>query len=210
MRTVVGVFPSRAEADDVVRELYKVGVPSDDVTVADSVSAQGHEWSDRNLAACGGLSFGWLISWLIPIVAKRGFSGAASFGAALGAGAGLLVGWTAVSVAGGNPLVGGSIALTVLAAAAIGLAFGAIIAGMYNMGVSHEEVPLQDEALRENGIVVAAHVDVPRAAHAFRVMTDHGGRSLRADIDAWKASGWSGTYIPDEPYPSDSTVRRHG
>jgi hypothetical protein len=40
-------------------------------------------------------------------------------------------------------------------------------------------------------------------------MEEHGARALRTDTDAWKASGWSGTVVPDEPYPSDSTVRKH-
>ena len=208
MRTVVGVFPSREEAESVVRDLNKAGVPLDEVVIADSVTADGHEWSQRNLAACAGSSYGWLISWLIPMVAKRGFAAAAWFGAALGAGAGSLLGIVALRV-GGGPIVGGSVAATISAAAGIGLAFGAIIAGMYNMGVSHEEVALQQEARREHGVVVAAHVDVPRAAGAFSIMTEHGARCLRADIDAWKASGWSGTYVPDEPYPSDSTLRKH-
>ncbi len=209
MRTVVGVFPSRTEAEHVLRDLNRVGVPADEVTVADSVRVEGHEWSERNLAACGGLSYGWLMSWLIPLVAKRDFVHATMFGAAIGAGAGLFAGVLAVAVAGGSPLATGHEIATVWAAVGIGFVFGAAIAGLYNMGVSHEEIPLQAEARREHGVVVAAHVDVPRAPQALKVMTEHGARNLRTDVDAWKASGWTGSFVPDEPYPSDSTIRRH-
>lgn len=208
MRTVVGVFPSRAEAEHVVKHLVEVGVPSDDITVADSVKADHREWSERNLAACGGLSAGWFMAWTIPLVAKRNVPGAAAFGGAIGAAAGVVAGFLALAARGGNPMYGSSL-LTVLAPVAIGAFFGALIAGMYNKGVTHEEVPLQEEAVRENGVVVAAHVDAPRATHAFDIMSEHGARALREDIDAWKASGWTGTFVPDTPYPSDSTVCRH-
>ena len=209
MRTVVGVFPSRPEAEHVVRDLYAVGVPSDEVTLADSTRAEGHEWSQRNLAACGGLSAGWFMAWMIPIVARRTFPGAAAFGALVGGIAGLAAGFVALLAWPVHPILYGNAPLTVIAAAAVGMTFGAILAGVYSMGVTHEEIPLREEAVREHGVVVAAHVDTPRAASALQVMTDHGARNLRVDADAWKASGWHGTVLPDEPYPSDSTVRKH-
>jgi hypothetical protein len=204
MRTVVGVFPNRADADHVVDHLIHVGVPPDDVTVADAIAANGHEWSERNLAACGGLSMGWFMAWMIPMLTKRTFPGATAFGAATGAVGGAIAGLFAIGI--GSPA---SAALTMFLGIATGVGFGALIAGIYNMGVTHEEIPLQAEAAREHGVVVAAHVDLPRADATYTLMQEHGARALRADADAWKASGWSGTAVPDEPYPSDSTVRRH-
>ena len=209
MRTVVGVFPSRAEAEHVVHHLCEAGVPSDDITVADSVKADHREWSDRNLAACGGLSAGWFLAWMIPLVAKRNLRGAALFGALIGGTAGVVAGFLALAARGGNPLFGSSV-LTILAPVAVGVFFGALIAGMYNKGVTHEEIPLQEEAIREHGVVVAAHVDTHRAVHAFQVMNEHGARQLREDVDAWRASGWKGRSVPDTLHPSDSTVCRHG
>lgn len=204
MRTVVGVFSDRTEANHVVHHLLKVGVPADDVTVADSVTADGHEWSDRNLAACGGLSAGWFMAWMIPLLTKRTFAGAAAFGAGIGGAAGFIAGLLAIWVE--SPV---NAALALFAGIAIGAVFGGLIAGMYSLGVTHEEIPLQEEAMREHGVVVAAHVDKPRAEVAFHLMEEHGARALREDADAWRASGWHGVIIPDEPYPSDSTLRRH-
>jgi len=208
MTTVVGVFHSKADAEHVVKHLYAAGVPSDEVTVAEAKRAEGHEWSQRNLAACGGLSAGWFMAWMIPLVAKRTFAAAAGFGAMIGGAAGLLGGLVALMASPEHPIFFGSAALTVIAAVAIGSAFGAVLAGIYNMGVSHEEIPLQEEAARAHGVVVAAHVDVPRARQALELMREHGARELREDADAWKASGWS-ALVPDEPYPSDSAIRKH-
>jgi len=204
MRTVVGVFSDRAEADHVVRHLIEVGVPSDDVTVADAVRADGHEWSDRNLAACGGLSMGWFMAWMIPLLTKRNFRGATAFGAGIGGVIGFIASLIALWI--GSPV---SATVTMLAGVATGVVFGGLIAGMYSLGVTHEEIPLQAEAIREHGVVVAAHVAKVTAKVTYRVMEEHGARALRTDTDAWRASGWGGTVVPDVPYPSDSTVRKH-
>lgn len=204
MRTVVGVFSDRAEADLLVRDLMKAGVPSDDVTVADEVRAEGHEWSNRNLAACGGMSMAWFMAWMISLLTKRNFRGATAFGAGIGGVAGFIAGLIALRT--GSPAAATA---TMLAGMAIGVVFGSLIAGLYSLGVTHEEIPLQQEAVREHGVVVAAHVDKPTEAETYRLMEEHSARALREDEDAWLASGWRGQRVPDEPYPSDSTVRRH-
>jgi len=202
MRTVVGVFSDRAEAEHVVRHLIDAGLPSDDVAVADPLKAEGHEWSERNIAACGGMSPGWFMAWLVPQVAKRMFPGAVAFGASIGGLAGLVAGFVALRV--GTPA---GPALTVFAGLGVGGIFGALIAGTYNLGVTHEEIPLQAEAVREKGVVVAAHVDEHTEAKVFKLMEEHNARALREDQDAWSASGWTGRSGPDVPYPSVTNIR---
>lgn len=203
MRTVVGVFPSRTEAEQVSRDLNAIGISVDEVTVADSTSAEDHEWSRRNLAAVGGSSFGWFIAGLIPMVAKRGRAAATGLGAAFGAGAGLVAGAIAMAIRGGDP------AIIVGSTVVVGAFAGGMIARVYNMGVSHEGIPLTDEANREHGVVVAAHVDESHGPDAVRVMNDHGARNTRLEDDAWLASGWTGAHPVEKPYPSDSSVRSH-
>ena len=206
MRTVVGVFSDRAEADHVVRHLTAVGVPSDDVTVADTLKADGHEWSG---AQPGGLR--WPLCRLVHGVDDSsahetnlpGSDRMPGPGSAVSTGfvAGLIALWI------GSPA---GATVTMLAGLAIGVTFGGLIAGMYRLQeLTHEEIPLQAEAARVHGVVVAAHVDKPTAEETYRLMEEHGARALRTDVDAWKASGWAGTLVPDEPYPSDSTIRRH-
>jgi uncharacterized membrane protein len=209
MRTVVDVFLSREEADRVAHDLKAVGIPSDDVSIADGAGGDRREWSQRNIAACTGASYGWFIAAMIPLVADRSRPMATAIGAAIGGVAGAVAGLIALAVRGGVPLLPGSPAVTVLAGLAIGAGFGAAITELYSMGVSHEDVPLDDEAVREHGIVVAAHVDEPREPKALHVMNEHGARNLRDDDDAWVASGWKGEHGIEEPYPSDSSFRSH-
>jgi hypothetical protein len=204
MRTVVGVFSNEDEAKHVVGHLIEAGVPSDDIAVADALHAEGHEYSERNLAACGGMAPGWFMAWLVPLIAKRTFPAAVAFGATVGGVAGFVAGLVALRA--GSPA---SLPVTLLAGVAVGAIFGAVIAGIYNMGVTHEEIALKDEAVREHGVVVAAHVDEVTADAACQLMEEHGARALRTEADVWKATGWTGTVVPDEPYPSDSTIRKH-
>jgi hypothetical protein len=208
MRTMVGVFPSREEADRVAHDLNALGIPADDVSIADGTGGDRREWSHRNIAACTGASYGWFVAGLIPLVAERSRAAATGIGASVGGLAGVLAGLAALAIR-GAPIVAGSQVATVVAALAIGAGFGAAIAELYSMGVSHEDVPLDNEAVREHGVVVAAHVDLPRAPKALWVMNEHGARNLRADADAWSASGWTGAQWIEEPYPSDSSFRSH-
>jgi hypothetical protein len=209
MRTVVGVFPSRAEAEQVARDLQSLGISPDDLSIADGAGAENHEWSSRNIAAAGGLAFGWFAAGLIPAVAEQSPAGATGFGAAVGCIGGLVAGLVALIIRHGAPFVADSAIVTALTTMVIGAVGGGLIAGMYRMGVSHEGTPLFAEALREHGVVVAAHVDIPREQDALRVMNEHGARNVRADADAWLASGWDGGCPIEMPYPSDSSVRSH-
>lgn len=209
MRTVVGVFPSRTEAAHVARDLNALGISEDEVTIADSAGAENHEWSSRNVAACGGLSFGWMLAPLVPVLAERSRAVATWLGASIGGVLGLIAGMAALMVTGGAPIVAGSVILTVLSAVGIGAMAGALIVGVYSMGVSHEGIPLCSEAAREHGVVVAAHVDAALEPEALRVLNEHGARNSRAGDDAWVASGWTGQHPAEEPYPSDSSFISH-
>jgi hypothetical protein len=212
MRTIVSVFPSRGAADAVARELNSIGIPLDEVAIAEGSVSADHEkeWSRRNIAAAAGSGFGWFLAGLIPQVAERSREGAAAFGAAFGGAGGCLAGILFAAIQSstiGNPV---SYVFAAFAGFCIGAAFGGCAAALYNLGVSHERVALCREAEADHGVVVAAHVVQDREEDAMRVMTGHGGQKTRVDADAWLASGWTGAHPPDEPYPSDSAYRSHG
>lgn len=215
MRTVVAVFPSRAEAEHVAHDLEALGVPNEEVSIAGGADAdraarceKEGEWSRRNIAAAAASGFGWFLAGLVPLIAERTRAGASTVGAALGGAAGLIIGLIAIIV-GGAPIAAGGSILTILLVLGIGAAAGGFVADLYSRGVSHESDALCLEAVREHGVVVAVHVDGAREADALRVMNEHGGRKTQAGADAWLASRWTGKYSNDEPYPSDSSFRSH-
>ncbi len=210
MRTVVAVFPSREEAEHVAKHLKAIGIPTDDVSIA---SADRHdrtegEWSRRNIAASAASGWGWFLAGLIPLIAERTKTAASLVGAALGGGAGLIIGLIA-AVARGLPITGGTSIGTTLLAMIFLAVFAGFAAETYASGVSHESEALYEEAVREHGVVLAVHVEQAKEPEAARLMNEHGARLEHAGADAWLASGWKGRYSNDEPYPSDSTFVSH-
>jgi len=210
MRTVVGVFPSRDEADAVLHDLNAIGIPPDEVAIGEP-GATDHEkeWSRRNISAAAASAWGWIFALMIPEISERNLAGATVFGAEVGAAGGMLAGavFSAIRAAStGGPSHPVISAVTGLV---IGGFAGALAAAYYNMGVSHERLALCTEAEQEHGFVVAAHVIEAREPDALRIMNDHGAKKARGDADAWLASGWTGAHPAEEPYPSDSEHRAH-
>jgi hypothetical protein len=210
MRTVVGVFPSREAAESVARELNTVGIPFDEVAIADSTSKDHEkEWSRRNLAAAAGSGFGWFLAGLIPQVAERSRAGAEIFGFSVGGGAGLVAGLGFAALQSSTT----GLPPHTLAGAVIGLLIGGAAGGsaatLYNMGVSHERLALAREAEMDHGVVVSAHVSHTREEETIGIMKSHGAIKTDADADAWAATHWVGPHHKEEPYPSDSTFRSH-
>jgi hypothetical protein len=212
MRTVVAVFPSREEAEQVARDLEKIGFPNEEVSIAgndaDRHDRKAGEWSRRNIAATAASGWGWFLAGLIPLIAERTKTAASLVGAALGAGAGLIIGLIA-TFARGLPITDSTSIGTILLAMIFVSLFAGFAAETYNSGVSHESEALCEEAIREHGVVVSVHVDEAREPDAVRIMNEHGCRNEHADANAWLASGWKGKPLNDEPYPSDSSFVSH-
>jgi hypothetical protein len=212
MRTVVGVFATRQEADAVLRDLNAIGIPPDEVSIAEGPGGKDHEkeWSRRNISAAAASTFGWMFAGLIPHVAESSLSGATALGAGVGAAGGILAGVAFAALqlrTVGGPDHTFMAALTGLCIAGM---CGGFAAAFYNMGVSHERLALEREAEVDHGVVVAAHVIETREPDAVRVMNEHHARKTGAGADAWMASGWTGAHPIEEPYPSDSEYRAHG
>ncbi|HWE51577.1 MAG TPA: hypothetical protein VG273_17425 [Bryobacteraceae bacterium] len=211
MRTVVGVFASREEANGVLRDLNAIGIPPDEVAIAEGSESKDHEkeWSRRNLSAAAASAFGWMFAGFIPEVAERDLPGATAFGATIGAVGGALSGlaFNAIRVnsvgATSEPIVSALVGLVI----AGGL--GGLAAAYYNMGVSHERVALEHKAEVDHGVIVAAHVIDEREPDAVKVMNAHHATKTRADADPWLASGWTGAHPTETPYPSDSEYKEH-
>jgi hypothetical protein len=211
MRTVVGVFASREEANAVLRDFNAIGIPPDDVAIAEAGQFSDHEkeWSSRNLSAAAASAWGWMFAGLIPEIAERDLPGATAFGAAIGAIGGAISG-LAFNLIRVNSVGATSVPLTsALVGLLIGGTFGGLASAYYNMGVSHERLALEHEAEVDRGVIVSAHVIDEREPEAFKVMNAHHARKTRADADSWLASGWTGAHPVETPYPSDSEYKAH-
>jgi len=119
MRTVVGVFPSRVEANGVARDLEAMGIPNEEVLIVDGTDARAEkegEWTRRNISAAAASGFGWFLAGLVPLIAERTYAAAARVGALIGGGAGTLIALMAVALRSGTPMGATTAIITVLGA----------------------------------------------------------------------------------------------
>jgi len=118
--------------------------------------------------------------------------------ASLGGGVGIVAMLVAFAIPGVGPIVALGPLLTVLGAMGIGAVAGGVIGALHQMGISHEEAPLYEEAVR---------VDEEFEEKAVAALKAHGARDVRDEADTWGHSGWSGQAHDPHPYVSDSAKR---
>jgi hypothetical protein len=201
MRTVAAVFPSIQEASIVVRDLERLGIGDDDVIVATETKRPAS--AGRSIMAAAASGFGWFFAAYIPVIESKSTPlAAAGIGALMGGAGFYVLGLILLSIPGIEPFVAGSAALTLLTMLAFGAAAAGLAAAVFAMGVSHENDAFTAEAVREHGVVVAAHVSDPVEPQAVRVMNEHGARSLREYDDPLYASDSSGRSHADGNFPS--------
>lgn len=127
--------------------------------------------------------------------------------ASLGGGVGIVAMLVAFAIPGVGPIVALGPLLTVLGAMGIGAAAGGLIGALHNMGISHEEAPLYEEAVRRGAIMLAARIDDQLEEDAVAALKRHGAREVRDEADTWGHSGWSGPAHDPHPYVSDSAKK---
>jgi uncharacterized membrane protein len=192
MNTVVGVFTSLMEAEGAQRDLESLGIPSEDISIVAGNDSRRHEEYLQKAK-----------------LASTSTGVAAASGASFGGGVGLIAGLAALAIPGVGPIVAGGALATLIAGLGIGAAGGGLIAAFKEMGISHEEAPIYEEAVRRGAVMLAVKVDSARETGALEAMHLHGARDLRDEVDTWKASGWRGPSADPHPYVSDDTVRSH-
>jgi uncharacterized protein (TIGR02271 family) len=149
-KAVVGLFPTRTEAEGVVQDLVREGIPRDDISL---VSRDEMERGET-----GGTQEGM---------------GGIGTGAALGGLGGLLVGLAALAIPGIGPIVAAGPIATALGGAAIGAAAGGLIGALTDMGVPEEEARSYEEGVRRGGTLVTAHAEDAMADRARTIMERH-------------------------------------
>lgn len=187
MRTVVGVLPTIWKAQDVAHKLEFMGVARDDMDIVPEAMDK-HEVKKVELS-------------------KRNDAAAARQGALRGAAFGLLLGGLVMVLPGVQPFVIGSALLTLCATALVGAILISVMVMVYSMGQSHEEAVLHDEAVVENGVVLAAHVTEEAEPEVLAALSEQGAHDVHACADVsrmtWRANG----FRYEHPYPHDSTVK---
>jgi hypothetical protein len=192
MRTVVGVFGSLAQAEETARDLENLGIPNANISIVAGNDANRHqEYLEKAKRA------------------STSAGAAAVSGASTGGGFGLIAGLIVLAIPGVGPIIAGGALATLLTGLGIGAASGGLIAAFREMGISHEEAPVYEEAVRRGAVMLAAQVNDSMERDAVGIMERHGARHLRDEIDTWKDAGWRGPRADPHPYVFDDTIRSH-
>ena len=187
-KTVVGLFDDRAAAQNAVRELTAEGFRGDEVSLVSKksdgkgveveyVEEDGHEQ--------------------IEDMAKG-----AGTGAAIGAGAALLLSLTALSIPGIGPVLAAGPLAALIAGAGVGAAAGGLISGLTRLGLGDEEAHTYAEGLKRGGTLVTVNADNERADAAVGVMRRTGAVEIDKRAAEWREGGWRG-------FAETETLRPH-
>jgi uncharacterized membrane protein/stress response protein YsnF len=184
-KTVIGLFDTMDEAQQVVQTLINEGFRRDDISLVSRrddgyVTERG---DDRTSGAAVG----------------------AGAGAALGGISGLLIGLGALAIPGIGPVIAAGPLVTTLAGAGLGAAAGGIIGALTDLGVPEEEAHYYAEGVRRGGALVTVETDDQRADRAAEIMERAGAIDVDEGAMHWRQSGW--TRFDAEAGPSHAAER---
>jgi len=163
MRTVSGLFDSRAQGEQAVADLESSGISSSQI----SVVAPDEE-------------------------SESGAAEGVTVGAAVGGVGGLLAGLGVFAIPGIGPVVGaGWLAATLMGAAAGGVA-GGLLGSLTDAGIEEEDAHFYAEGVRRGGTLVTARVDEDQADAAAAILGQSGSIDVAQRRAAYVEGGWSG------------------
>jgi uncharacterized protein (TIGR02271 family) len=187
-KTVVGLFDDRVAAQNAVRELTAEGFRGDEVSVVSKkpdgkgveveyVEEDGHEQIEEMAKGAG-------------------------TGAAIGAGAALLLSLTALSIPGIGPVLAAGPLAALIAGAGVGAAAGGLVSGLKRLGVEDDDANTYAEGLKRGGTLVTVNTDNERADRAVGVLRRAGAVEIDKRAAEWREGGWRG-------FAETETLRPH-
>jgi hypothetical protein len=159
MKTVVGLFPNRAEAENAVRTLEMNGFARGEISIITSNERQEG-------GGAGGTA--------TEDVGKR-----VATGAAVGGGVGLIAGLAALAIPGVGPVLAAGPLVTALTGAGVGAAVGGLAGALIEAGVPEDEAGMYAEGVRRGGTLVTVRVDDRRESDAAQTLRQQGAQNVR-------------------------------
>ena len=176
MKTTVGIFSQRQDAENAVRQLYALGFTHDDLSVLTP------ETSNRELDA-------------VPTTQTEQPGMGSAIGGVVGAATGLSWGAATGAIAanilvpGIGPVLALGFAYTALSGivgAAVGTAAGGAVEQSFDTGLPQDELFVYEDALRQGRTVVIVRTDDTALEEtAQNVLTSAGAESLDAAREQW-------------------------
>src|SRR5688572_26709449 len=168
MKTIVGLFDSTSEANQVVSDLEAAGISRSNISVVASKSAAGT--SGRSDDDDSG----------------KGAAGGAMTGGVLGA----LAGAALIALPGGPILAAGPLLAGALTGAGVGAVTGGLVGALTSAGVPETDARYYDEGVRRGGTLVTVSADDAQATRVTDIMNRHNPVDIDERVTQWRSSGF--------------------
>jgi hypothetical protein len=199
-KTVVGLFDTAAEAQNVVQDLVNSGFERNEISlVANDARGEYAKYREAGATESG---------------AAEGAGAGALGGGVLGGVLGLLVGVGALAIPGIGPVLAagplaaalGTAGASTLVGAGIGAAAGGLIGALVGAGIPEEDASFYAEGIRRGGTLVMVKTSDDMAQRAYDVLQRHGAVDVEERSGTWRQSGWSGFDPNAQPYTGATDV----
>ncbi|HSS19451.1 MAG TPA: hypothetical protein VLL54_05200 [Pyrinomonadaceae bacterium] len=194
METVAGIFKSRTQAEDAIRQIHSLGIANDRIALLTPGMSEGN--IERTVPTADSEQPGMGPAMGGTVGGAMGVAGGATLGAVA----------ASVLVPGVGPVIaGGILGAAILGAggAAAGAAAGQALESGLETGLPHDELYLYEDALRQGRSVVVAFVDDKEKEPAVHNALARGGAE---SIDQARENWWIGIR-DDEEVEYQSTGR---
>src|SRR5690606_9712869 len=157
-QSVVGITSSRADAENIVTQLQRAGIPTSDISAL---------FPDKK----GTRDFAHELNTKAPEGALAG----AGAGGAVGGTLGLLAGIGALAIPGLGPFIAAGPILAALSGAAAGAAVGGITGALVGMGIPEIEARQYEGKIKDGNILMSVHVEHADEKRAAKEILDRCG-----------------------------------
>jgi len=183
-KTIVGLFDHISEAQAAVRELIDSGFRRDDISLIAGERSGTYTKSDADVSDT-----------------TSGAAVGAGAGAVLGGLGGLVVGLGALAIPGIGPVIAAGPLASTLLGAGVGAAAGGLIGALVDVGVPEEEAGSYAEGIRRGATLVAVKTDDEMMVdRAVNILERHNAVDIERRAGEWRSAGWTGFNPQSEPY----------
>ena len=159
MKTVVGMFDTRAAAESAISRLHKNGVGREEISVGMKDTREAADLTESTGA---------------HDLSGEGATAGLVSGAGVGALVGLAIAGSTIILPGIGPLLIAGPLAAALTGAGIGAASGGLIGGLIGSGIPEDDAAEFHTGLERGHVLVAAHVDDADVADARKIMDEEG------------------------------------
>jgi len=160
--TLVGIFPSRTEAEKAIDDLKQAGFDKGDIGFA----IRGEQ------AGGGGM--------ITDSALTKDAHGAEKGMAAGGLAGGIIGALVALTIPGAGPILAAGVLTTALGFGAAGMATGGILGAMMGLGVSEEEAKVYEHEFYAGRAIVTVHAHM-RELEAASILRRHGATNVHTE-----------------------------